>query len=65
MSWLGKLNTYVLQWFCIRLAKLIEEDGTISGWNIIYPISPISGWSTDYKLLWGKKIKHIILWRRK
>jgi hypothetical protein len=73
MSWLGKLNRYVLQWVGIRLAKSVETEGPNKGeivaWQIIYPIRPVTGWTDSknkkYRYLWGNEMKFINLWRKK
>jgi hypothetical protein len=69
MSWLGKLNKYVLQWGCVRLAKVVDTDGInkdkITGWKIIYPICPTSGWNDSYRYLWGDKMRSVDLWKKK
>ena len=57
-SWLFYLNFCLLQWFGIRLARVIgtvivngEEmpDGIPLGWKLIKWIIPMSGWDNDYK----------------
>ena len=78
--WLGKLNRWILQWFCIRLAAIMENEPRdtgeerlftapgilpITGWQIMYPIIPLTGWTTPYYTLDRKKIRHITLWRKK
>ena len=42
MSPLYLFNYIVLQWFFVRLAKVVEEDGSVSGWTIIF-VWPLSG----------------------
>ena len=49
MSWLGRLNYYLLQWMYIRMYKTVELDGSISEWGIMYWVKPMSGWSSKYK----------------
>lgn len=43
---------FILQWFCIRLAKIIDTDTKkIIKWTILKWVYPLSGWNTDYKYL--------------
>lgn len=69
MTWLRFVNYYILQWFCIRLAKVVDTDGPhkgkITGWQILYPIHPISGWRNEYRYLWGNGMRWVTLWRRR
>jgi len=47
MTWLGVLNFVILQWFFIRLAKVLEESEMI-GFIIIRWAVPLTGWWSDY-----------------
>ena len=55
MTWLGILNRVVLQWFFVRLARVIAtiDDGVKeqTGWMWLIGIVPLSGWGTDYKFV--------------
>ena len=51
MSKLGKLNYYLLQWFFVRLAKTVDESGTIIKWGFITKVIPMTGWKTPYRYL--------------
>lgn len=43
-TWLGHLNWWLLQWFFIRLAAVIDDDtGHRIGWTIIVR-KPLAGW---------------------
>jgi hypothetical protein len=42
------LNVFLLQWVGFRLARVIEEDGEQSGWAIIGPVLPLTGWGNGY-----------------
>lgn len=56
MSCLKALNVFVLQWFFIRLAKVVDDDtGLRVGWTIIKWVWPLTGWSTPFKFLGKKK----------
>ncbi len=45
MSLLGLLNYYILRWFHIRLAKIIDtKTGNFIKWKIIKGIHPHEGW---------------------
>ncbi len=35
MTWVGWLNTIVLQWTGVRLVYRVEENNTISGWGYV------------------------------
>jgi hypothetical protein len=40
-TWLGALNWYVLRWFWIRLARVIDtETGKTLRWTILWGIRP-------------------------
>ena len=54
-SWLHKLNYYILQWFCIRLAKVVNEKGKVMYYYIMWGIVPLTGWDGPYKYLYTKK----------
>jgi hypothetical protein len=51
MTSLKILNYFILQWFFIRLAKRIDENKGIIGYSLLYPIIPLSGWTTPFKPL--------------
>jgi len=79
--WLGKLNRWILQWFCIRLAIMLPQLPRDTGeekipdnpgmlpiieWQILYWIVPGTGWATPYRCLGRQqKVKHFTLWRTK
>jgi hypothetical protein len=50
LSWIGWLNTLVLQWFWVRLQLTIERDGgsTTSSFQLLLPVAPLTGWWSDY-----------------
>lgn len=49
MSWLGWLNYLVLQWFFVRLAKMVDEDsGEVVGYRWLTGIVPLTGWGGPY-----------------
>jgi len=63
MTWLGILNFVVLQWFGVRLARVVpivlnfgeHNDGRIgtavdrSHWRLLRWIWPLTGWWSDYR----------------
>lgn len=51
MSLLGVLNFVVHQWFWIRLARRIHDDGH-KDWTVIR-VLPLSGWWSDFAW-WGR-----------
>jgi hypothetical protein len=50
MTPLKFLNYFILQWFFIRLARVVQDDVQI-GWKILKGIIPMSGWNNDYKFI--------------
>jgi hypothetical protein len=48
LTWLGRLNFFILQWFCIRLAKLVNKKGETERYEILKGIVPLTGWWNDY-----------------
>ena len=55
MTWLYFINKVFFQWFCFRLARVIDEDSKKQiGWKFIYWIIPTTGWTTDYRYI-GRK----------
>jgi len=54
MSLLGLFNFLILQWFFIRLAKIVENN-KITGWKILKGIIPLSGWWSNYKYIKREK----------
>ena len=59
MTWLGKLNYLVLQWFWVRLAKAYD-DGEDVGWKLLIGVVPMTGWGGGYipkspKSLWLRR----------
>ncbi len=54
MSNLGRLNYYFLQWFFIRLARVMKAKEQI-GWSVIGFIKPTTGWNEkEYKYVFYK-----------
>lgn len=44
-TWLGATNYFVLQWFFVRLAKVVDNDThKIVGWRLIF-CRPMTGWN--------------------
>ena len=49
MSWLGWLNFIVLQWFFVRLARIVDvESKKTIGWKLDKRIIPLTGWWNNY-----------------
>ena len=46
------LNRFVLQWFGIRLAKVLNEDGQQISWTIL-KVMPLTGWGDRPYVYWG------------
>jgi len=54
MTPLHILNFFILQWFFIRLAKVVDDDGKTLAW-VWLRVYPLTGyWGRPYKL-WGFK----------
>jgi hypothetical protein len=47
-SWIGWLNIIVMQWLFVRLFYIQEDNGQISGYGILFPIFPLTGWWNGY-----------------
>lgn len=54
MSWLGRLNYLVLQWFFVRLARVKDDGGREIGWTFLIGVIPCTGWKTPYRYLYRK-----------
>jgi hypothetical protein len=48
MTWLGWLNILIIQWFFIRLARVLDDNGNTIKFKIIGIIVPVTGWFSDY-----------------
>lgn len=48
MSWLGLFNFLVLQWFCVRLAKVKAASGRTVRWTLLRWPLPLTGWWSPY-----------------
>lgn len=42
---LGFFNKFVVQWFGIRVFKVVEADKEVSAWGVMGPIAPLTGWN--------------------
>ena len=49
------LNFVLLQWFFVRLAKVVEDDGTVVCWMLLGGIVPLTGWWSPYRRVWKKR----------
>jgi len=57
MTILKLANVVFLQWFFIRLAKIVDTDtGRIIGWKVLTGIVPLTGWTNDYRYLRRKDV---------
>ena len=54
MTWLYLLNRVLLQWLFLRLARVVENDGTQVGWTVLLWPYPETGWSGPYKFVGGR-----------
>lgn len=48
MTPLALLNFLVLQWLCIRLAYVKDDEGATIGWGLLGFVAPLTGWWSDY-----------------
>lgn len=48
MSILYIINFLFLQWFFVRLARVLK-DGEQVGWTWLKGVVPLTGWWSDYK----------------
>jgi hypothetical protein len=59
LSWVGWLNMILIQWFFIRIAYHIDEEGGRKyDFFIIGLVIPLTGWWSDYiklRLPWGEE----------
>lgn len=51
MTWLKFINKYILQFFCIRLGRIVENDRPTNKYVILKWIKPFTGWTNDYVYL--------------
>lgn len=50
MSWLGLLNFLLLQWFFVRLARVVDKrTGRTAGWRVLRWPWPLTGWWSPYR----------------
>lgn len=59
MTWLGFANIFLFQWFFIRLAKHIDDQGNIKYWSFIRWVVPCTGWKNNMKYI--GKLKYLKL----
>lgn len=49
---LGLLNRVLLQWFFVRLAKVVDvRTGRRVRWTMLLGVCPLTGWSTPYRFI--------------
>lgn len=44
MTWLAALNFILLQWFFVRLARVVDDSGEQIGWTLVWGWMPLTGW---------------------
>ena len=44
MTWLTLVNYYLLQWFFVRLARVLDDEGRQVGWTVLRWPRPLSGY---------------------
>lgn len=54
MTRLAFLNFFVLQWFTLRLARVVDcQSSREIGWRLLAGVLPLSGWfGTRFRRLW-------------
>ena len=58
MTKLKFLNYFILQWFFVRLAKIVDtKTKKILGYKLLSGVVPTTGWGTDYKYIFNKEKK--------
>lgn len=61
MRLIGFINYFLIQWFCIRICKSVDEKrGRTKGYGILYFVKPLSGWKNEYKEMGVFRSKIII-----
>lgn len=55
MTKLGFLNRFLLQFFFIRLARKIDDNGKQIGYTVVKWVVPFTGWKSDYIFISRKK----------
>lgn len=49
MSWFGRLNYWFLQWFFLRLAKVVDCDtDKVVGLTMLVGVIPLTGWEPNF-----------------
>ena len=43
LSLLGKLNFFILQWFFVRLARILDDDDKRIDWALVFRL-PLTNW---------------------
>jgi hypothetical protein len=65
-SRLGWWNWVICQWFFFRICQFCDDFDNVSGYGILFPIIPLTGWdspiSSDF---YPKKFRRIRLWMEK
>lgn len=56
MTWLYFLNLFILQWFFVRLVRIvytvdITGETTTTKYKFAFGIYPLTGWNTPYKFI--------------
>lgn len=54
-SWFGLLNFLLLQWFGVRLARVVQLVGrrrVHRGWRLLRWVWPLTGWWSPYRWIW-------------
>ena len=51
-TWVFWLNYCLLQWFTVRLVRVIDLDKQRGTWRVWYGVKPRTGWQKCFKF-WG------------
>jgi hypothetical protein len=54
-TWLGWLNLLLVQWSFFRIARRVDLKGKQTGWSILGPVLPMTGWGSPYVWIWRKR----------
>ena len=58
MNWLKILNLFILQWFSLRLCKVVDiKTRKTLRYEIMAGVVPTTGWDTDYAFMYKPKPK--------
>lgn len=60
---LGWFNFLVAQWLFVRLARIVDHDGSTVGWKLLGFVVPMTGWWNDCRFLGIRRWMPLNPWR--